>query len=302
MKGWKKWFRRIGLVLRYAVATVSLAIVFYGIFALVFSTEQEKQLIRENRLYEERYSGLEERERMLSAAVKALQERDNVLYATLFHAHAPSFDPIDAADAIADSDSLSDSFFLSYSASKADNLGKMASRVEENFRAIFDILMERRDSLPPLSAPVGSLDIARTGASVGMKVNPFLRVEIHHDGLDIIAQQGEAVLAAADGRVRAVSRADGGLGNMVEIDHRNGYFTRYACLDDVFVSPGMTVARGRKIGTVGISRAAYAPHLHYEVLRGDTALDPVNCLFASLSPDGYAAMLFTTVTTGQSLD
>ena len=46
MNGWKKWTRRIGLVLRYAVATVSLAIVFYGIFALVFSTDEEGAAVR----------------------------------------------------------------------------------------------------------------------------------------------------------------------------------------------------------------------------------------------------------------
>ena len=311
LTGLARWMRRLWRGLRYAIASVSLAIVFYGLFALVFSTEEERQLARENRLYKERIDSLEAREALLERTVTSLRARDNALYESLFHAPAPDLEPADAADAIADSDSLSESFFLSYSASKADNIRHMAARVEDNFAAIFDALVTRRDSLPPLTSPLPSLaDGGRTGkggtgivgSSVGLKINPFLRVEVRHDGLDLIAQQGEPVLAAADGRVCAVSRGSGSLGNMVEIDHRNGYRTRYACLDEVSVSPGMTVSRGRKIGTVGISRGAYAPHLHYEVLFGETPLDPIHFLFASLSPNAYATALFTCVTTEQSLD
>ena len=125
----------------------------------------------------------------------------------------------------------------------------------------------------------------------------MLRIDIRHDGLDLIVPQGEPVLAAADGRVSAIVR-----GSYVEIDHRNGYKTRYCCLDEIRVSVGMNVARGRKIGTVGISRGAFVPHLHFEVLRGDTVLDPVHYLFSALGPDEYATVLYTAVTTAQSLD
>ena len=64
----------------------------------------------------------------------------------------------------------------------------------------------------------------------------------------------------------------------------------------------MRIKAGRKIGYVGISRGSFAPHLHYEILFKGEVLDPVNYLFASISPDEYANMLFMSVSTGQSLD
>lgn len=289
--------KMVGRALRYCFAALTFAIILYVIFALAFSTDEEKRLARENLLYEERYAMMTEREQLLSAAIESLQARDNELYEGLFHTAAPALDPLDAADAIADSDSLSENFFLSYSASKAENIRKMADRVEDNFREIFDAFTARRDSIPPLSAPIADFAAAQPGASVGMKYNPMLRFDVRHDGLDLIVPQGEPVLAAADGRVSAVIR-----GSYVEIDHRNGYKTCYGCLDDIKVSAGMTVKRGKRIGSVGISRGAFVPHLHFEVLRGDEVVDPVHYLFCALGPDEYASVLYTAVTTGQSLD
>ena len=106
----------------------------------------------------------------------------------------------------------------------------------------------------------------------------------------------------ADGVVRNVIRSRKGLGNVVEIDHGNGYVTRYAHLADVEVKKGRELKRGSRIGYVGVSGNSFAPHLHYEVLRDTLILDPVNHLFASVSPDEYMNMLIMSASTGQSLD
>ena len=200
------------------------------------------------------------------------------------------------------SDSLSESFFLSYSASKSESLRMMAASVEENFKDIYRIMVQRRDSLAPLTLPLEGMSYVQTGASVGLKHNPLYKVEVQHDGIDLVAPQGSSVFASADGVVRQVIRSNKGLGNIVEIDHRNGYVTRYALLGDISVPQGRTVKRGQKIGTAGISSTTFAPHLHYEVLRDGNVLDPVHFLFASVGPDEYAKMLYMSVSTRQSLD
>jgi murein DD-endopeptidase MepM/ murein hydrolase activator NlpD len=89
---------------------------------------------------------------------------------------------------------------------------------------------------------------------------------------------------------------------VVEIDHGNGYVTRYAHLADVEVRKGRKLTKGSRIGYVGVSGNSFAPHLHYEVLRDTLILDPVNHLFASVSPDEYMNMLIMAASTGQSLD
>ena len=294
--------RRIGKALRYLAATVTTAIGFYVLFALFFSTEEEKRLQQENDLYATYYQELRQKEGLVSDVVEGLEARDDALYRRIFETEAPSVDAVTAADVISVSDSLSESFYLSYSASKSESLRMMAQNVEENFREIYRLMAARKDSIPPLTLPVEGMSYVQTGASIGLKHNPLYKVEIRHEGLDLVAPQGSVVRAAADGLVRNVIRSNKGLGNIVEIDHRNGYTTRYALLGDISVTQGRTVKRGQKIGTVGISSTTFAPHLHYEVLRGGKALDPVHFLFASVSPDEYAKMLYMSVSTRQSLD
>ena len=294
--------RRIGKALRYLAATVTTAIGFYVLFSLLFSTEEEKRLQQENELYEAYYQELREKERLVSDVVEGLEVRDDALYRRIFETEAPSVDAVTAADVISVSDSLSESFFLSYSAFKSESLRMMANNVDENFREIYRLMTRRKDSLPPLTLPLEGMSYVQTGASVGLKHNPLYKVDIRHEGLDLVAPQGSVVKAAADGQVRKVIRSHKGLGNIVEIDHRNGYVTRYASLGDINVSQGRMVKRGQKIGTVGISSTSFAPHLHYEVLKGESILDPVHFLFASVSPDEYAKMLYMSVSTRQSMD
>ena len=284
----------LGGILRYLSATVTISVVFYVLLALFFSTEEEKRL--------EYYPQLREKERLVSDVVEGLEVKDDALYRRIFETEAPSVDAVTAVDVISVSDSLSEGFFRSYSASKGEGLMRMADKVEESFHEIYRLMAARRDSIPPLTMPLEGMTYVQTGASVGTKHNPLYKVDLRHDGIDLVAPQGSVVRAAAAGVVRNVTRSNKGLGNVVEVDHRNGYVTRYALLGDISVSQGRTVKVGQKIGTVGVSSTTFAPHLHYEVLRNGTVLDPVDFLFASLTPDEYAKMLYMAVSTRQSMD
>ena len=178
----------------------------------------------------------------------------------------------------------------------------MAGNVDANFAAIFGLLEQRRDSIPPLTLPLKDMSYVQAGASVGEKQNPVYKLPMTHKGLDLIAAQGTDVFAAAGGTVSKVVRSRRGLGNVVEINHGNGYATRYCLLADIRVSGGQRIRRGQKVGTVGISSYYPTPHLHFEVIYKGEIKDPVNYLFASLSPEEYSRLVFMTTVTSQSLD
>ena len=292
----------IGKALRYLSAVVTVSVLLYALFALFFSTAEEKRLEQENDLYARYYARLRDKERLVGDAVKGLELKDNSLYLRIFGTEAPSVDAVTAADVLSVSDTLSENFYQSYSASKGESLMQMAGAVEENFREICRMLLARRDSIPPLSMPLREVSPAQTGASVGLKHNALYDVDRRHDGLDLVAPQGSPVLAAADGVVRSVVRGGRSLGSVVEIDHRNGYTTRYALLGEVSVNNGQRVRLGQKVGTVGIFSTTFAPHLHYEVHRDGVVVDPIHYLFASQDPESYAEMLYMAVSTRQSLD
>ena len=289
-------------ILMFFVATISMAVLYYVIFALIFSTDSEKRLRDENRMYAKEFPELEKKERMLSDVVEGLQVRDNMIYEEIFHTSAPNMDVVSSLDFIMGLDSIPDTDIVIYVEEKLDGLDEGVNLVEENFRSIFAAIGDSSFVMPPMSNPLGNFSFAQTGASVGDKINPFYKVKIRHNGLDLIAPAGEPVYASADGVVSEVVRSRKGLGNVITIDHGNGYSTRYAHLADMEVRKGVKVKKGRRLGYVGVSGNSFAPHLHYEVIRDTVILDPVNHFFASVSPDEFVNMLIMSASTGQSMD
>ena len=102
-----------------------------------------------------------------------------------------------------------------------------------------------------------------------------------HDGLDIGAEAGAKVSAAADGTVYTVYN-DETMGMTVVIRHDGGYVTKYASLgENVLVSPGDPVTMGQTIGAVGTSALmenALGHHVHFAVSRNDESVDPMDFL------------------------
>jgi murein DD-endopeptidase MepM/ murein hydrolase activator NlpD len=94
-----------------------------------------------------------------------------------------------------------------------------------------------------------------------------------HRGIDLSAPEGTAVRATAAG-VIGFAGTSGRWGRMVVVDHEGGWQTRYAHLKRIKVDRGQTLTSGDVIGTVGKSGNATGFHLHYEVLKDGTPVDP----------------------------
>ena len=107
--------------------------------------------------------------------------------------------------------------------------------------------------------------------------NPTTRDWRTHNGIDIGAESGTKVCAAADGTVYTVYDDDT-MGKTVVIRHEDGYTTYYSCLaDEVSVKPGDVVQMGQTIGTVGetaLLEAAIGHHLHFSVMRDEQSINP----------------------------
>lgn len=289
-------------ILMFFVATLSLAIVYYVLFALVFSTEEERQLRQENRLYEQEYPQMAQKEQLLADVVEGLKVKDDKIYEEIFNTAAPDMEQFSSLDFLMGLDSIPDWDIVLHSSGRLDALERSAATVEENFIAVMEAISSESFVMPPMHNPMKDFTFAQTGASTGDKINPFYKVPMKHNGLDIIAPAGEPVHAVADGVVKEIIMSRKGLGNVVVIDHGNGYMTRYAHLADIETRKGRQVRRGTRIGYVGVSGNSFAPHLHYEVLRDTLVLDPVNHFFASVTPEEYMNMLIMSVTTGQSME
>ena len=86
-----------------------------------------------------------------------------------------------------------------------------------------------------------------------------------HNGLDIASLKNSPIAAADSGFVTFAGWTDAGYGNLVVIDHRNGYETRYAHLQAFFVTAGQSVGQGTVIATMGSTGNSSGPHVHFEI-------------------------------------
>jgi murein DD-endopeptidase MepM/ murein hydrolase activator NlpD len=157
------------------------------------------------------------------------------------------------------------------------------SRIREGFER-YDLLRAHVSHLPVRSPIDGN--IISTSA-FGTRLDPFLGRPALHTGIDLKASYGTPVYASAGGRV-TIAGFSGGYGRLVEIDHGDGYRTRYGHLSRILVPAGANVAPGDEIGLVGSSGRSTGPHLHYETRIFGTPRDPGPFLKASeLLPRGY---------------
>ena len=96
-----------------------------------------------------------------------------------------------------------------------------------------------------------------------------------HPGIDIANDYGTPIIAAASGTVTAAGWNSGGYGNMVDIDHGNGIWTRYGHAEAVAVSVGESVRKGQIIAYMGSTGFSTGPHVHYEVHVNGEIVNPI---------------------------
>jgi len=112
----------------------------------------------------------------------------------------------------------------------------------------------------------------------GQNENPFYGSWYLHKGLDISTfRQGDSIVATADGKVANIGY-DPSYGNNIILEHKNGFFTRYAHLQSFRVQKGQKVQQGQIIGYLGNTGLTKGPNLHYEVHLGTETIDPLRFL------------------------
>lgn len=136
-----------------------------------------------------------------------------------------------------------------------------------------DLLLNRklRDEVRPEGRPVTA---GYVSSQFGSRTDPFTGRRAFHKGVDFAGREGAEVVAVASGVV-IWSGERYGYGQLVEINHGNGYVTRYAHNVDNLVAVGDTVRRGQVIARMGDTGRATGPNLHFEVLLNDRPVDPL---------------------------
>jgi murein DD-endopeptidase MepM/ murein hydrolase activator NlpD len=154
-----------------------------------------------------------------------------------------------------------------------DDLGRRIDSRSGQFSALENVILGRQLSLEikPSGRPVREGYIS---SYFGERMDPFNGEDAFHKGVDFASDAGADVLAVASGIVTWAGPREG-YGLLVEINHGNGYVTRYAHAARTLVTVGDQVERGQAVAVVGSTGRSTGPHLHFEVVKDGRQIDPM---------------------------
>ncbi|MFM2376669.1 MAG: hypothetical protein RLZZ165_1766, partial [Bacteroidota bacterium] len=142
-----------------------------------------------------------------------------------------------------------------------------------------DIKLSRMPSIQPVNGALMS--------GFGFRNHPVTGGYKFHEGLDFACPPGTPVYASGNGRVEIAGDGEQGYGICLNLNHGNGYRSKYAHLSQMLVKNGQEVKRGQLIAYSGNTGLSSGPHLHYEVSINEVKVDPLDFIYMDLSPDEY---------------
>ena len=288
-----------------AFVWLGLAVIYYTIFSFFFDTPVEHGMKQSIVELEKQYEKLSERYDTIERVLNNVAERDKNIFRTLYDseplAYTESDGPIQRVDSLMQqtNNELAARFF--------DRL----SRFEEKMRLQkedFELLQKRVEARGmlmnhiPSIQPVINSDLTLIATSYGMRIHPFYKSMVMHNGMDYAVPEGSRVFATADGTVARTQGGQTHTGTTLVISHGGGYETAYHHLSRVLVREGAQVRRGDIVALTGNSGLSLAPHLHYEVRFKGMRVDPVHYFFYELGPDQYEKVKRQAAVGMQSFD
>ncbi len=295
-------------VFGFIAATLVSAFILISLVQKYFPSAAERTLRQENANLRYGYSILEKQIADLEKRMVAMEKRDNQVYRSIFEsdpipdsARAKMIDKLEELKAIA---GMSQDALVASSAGALNRLHNRLNFQGKSFDRINELIDKKEDLLAAIPAiqPVSNKELERVASGFGYRIDPVYKIPKMHAGLDFTANTGTPIYATAAGKVTESGFNTGGYGNHVVIDHGFGYETLYAHMVRIKARVGQAVKRGEVIGWVGSTGKSTGPHLHYEVHKNGTPLDPVYFFYNDLTPEQYDRLLKLAATRNQSFD
>lgn len=295
-------------ILLISLSVLGVAFLFAVLLFTFIKSPKEKAQARELEYMKLKYEILNDRLDDLEVLITDMEQRDNNLYRMMFEA-----DPIPSqvrrsgfsdADRYADLYGYMNSDLVVSAARKLDVISSQLYNQSVSYDSLFVMARNKSDMLAHIPAifPLKETEVKYISSYFGYRPDPIYKIEKFHSGIDFSANLGTEAYATGDGVVYDVERNEWGYGNMVILDHGYGYKTRYAHLLKPAVRKGQKVKRGQVIGYIGATGKATGVHLHYEVLKNDDQIDPINFFYQDLTPDEYDQILEQSTLPTQTMD
>jgi len=290
--------QRFWIIFRQLIIGIGIGAILFGVATYAFDSPRELQLKKENKLLLTQYEVLRRRIAENEIILSDLQQRDDMLYRTIFNAdpipesiRRPGFGGTNRYESLLN---MPNSELIISTTRNLDIMSRELYVQSNSYDELIDIIKnsEERMKCLPAIVPISVKDIKKQYSSgFGYRIHPIYGDLRPHNGVDITADAGTPIYATGNGVVESASY-DGGLGYCVTINHGFGYKTRYGHCKSMLVKAGQKVIRGQKIATVGSTGSSIGNHVHYEVIHNGKYVHPAHYFFLELSQEDYEEALY----------
>jgi len=299
---------RLLQVFGYIAASIVTGILIFAITFRYIDSPKEKLLRQQNDDLKQNYRVMEERIKQLQLQMDEIANRDNFVYRSIFESN-----PIPDSARVKEMEkrkevqlvqSMGETELITSMAAQLNNLSLRMAYQFKSFNAIDNMVKNKAKLLAaiPSIQPISNRQLNRVSSGFGYRIDPVYKDRRLHPGLDFTAPIGTPIYATADGVVKDAGFNTGGYGNRVLINHGFGYETLYAHMVRIKARVGTKVKRGEVIGYVGSTGKSTGPHLHYEVHKNGTQLDPIYFFYNDLTPAQFDRILKLAAASNQSFD
>jgi murein DD-endopeptidase MepM/ murein hydrolase activator NlpD len=237
-----------------------------------------------------------------------LEDRDDNIYRVIFETDSIPDDirhsGFGGADRYKDLQGYSNSQLMVATTQKLDKLAKQMYIQSKSYDEVFKLAENKEKLLSSIPAimPISVKDLKGTPSGFGYRTHPIYKIVKMHTGMDFNAAIGTPIYATGDGVIERADAESSGYGNHVVINHGFGYQTLYGHMNKILVKAGQEVKRGEIIGEVGSTGTSSGPHVHYEVIRNGTKINPISYYFLDLTPLEYQNIIQQSNQSNQSFD
>lgn len=302
--------KRLGVVALFLVSSA-----LFGFLAFVvllntpfFETPKDKLQAREIENLKVNYEIISKQMEEATAALEAIEDRDNDLYRAYFNTSAIPDEQRKAGfggvNRYKELEGYNNSDLVINTTNRLNVLLKELAVQSKSLDEIAKLAKDKEQLLAAIPAiqPVKNEDLRHMASGFGYRSDPFTKIRKFHAGMDFSAKTGTPIYATGDGVVQRADNRATGYGNHIVIKHGFGYETLYAHLSKYNVKVGQKVKRGDVIGFVGSTGRSEAPHLHYEVHKGGEVINPINFYYGNISAKEYVLISKLANQENQSLD
>lgn len=290
--------KKIAKIAIHLLVNLTIAATISYIYSIFWDTPKEKNIKRDIANIVLKYDLFQRKIQDQEKIMDDLERRDNNIYRAIFEADTipqslreggyGGTNRYKAFEKYRNSEVLTKTYLM------LDRLSWKAYVQSKSFDEVVDFALDKdkMNRCIPIIQPLSNKNIS---AYFGFRLDPFTRRPTMHYGIDFTGSIGSPVHVTGDGIVVEAEYSFNGYGKQVVVDHGFGYKTRYAHLSKINVKPGDAVKRGQVVGLLGNTGKSTGPHLHYEVIHRNAAIDPINYFNDMTSEDFDKMIKYATV-------